>query len=120
MKKLIVLIVLAAAAGFYSCSKSDNNTSDNKNKEIKGNEQNKTNQQTQQNNTQQNQNTSSSASYHVHNIGVAGGKNESVDFSWSENGAEKKLSDYKGKVVLLNFLATWCGHSKREMPDLSS
>ncbi|MFC1576396.1 TlpA disulfide reductase family protein [Candidatus Omnitrophota bacterium] len=33
------------------------------------------------------------------------------------NGKTVKLSDYSGKVILLNFFATWCPPCRTEMPD---
>lgn len=35
------------------------------------------------------------------------------------DGKEISLSDYKGKIVLLNFWATWCKYCDLEMPDLN-
>jgi peroxiredoxin len=34
------------------------------------------------------------------------------------NGAVVRLADYKGKVIVLNFWATWCGPCETEIPDL--
>lgn len=35
-------------------------------------------------------------------------------------GTQQSLAGYKGRVVVLNFWATWCEPCKKEMPDLSA
>ncbi|MHA7965119.1 peroxiredoxin family protein [Paenibacillus sp. CAU 1782] len=46
---------------------------------------------------------------------------KSIDFTLSDlNGNPVSLSDYKGKVVYLNFWATWCKWCKKEMPDMEA
>jgi len=46
-------------------------------------------------------------------------KRMAPDFTVEDiNGRKVKLSDYKGKIVILNFWATWCPYCVQEMPDL--
>ncbi|HYN53372.1 MAG TPA: TlpA disulfide reductase family protein [Methylotenera sp.] len=37
----------------------------------------------------------------------------------NENGVSQALSQYKGKIIVLNFWATWCPPCREEMPELS-
>jgi thiol-disulfide isomerase/thioredoxin len=37
----------------------------------------------------------------------------------NENGVSQDLSQYKGKIIVLNFWATWCPPCREEMPELS-
>lgn len=47
------------------------------------------------------------------------GRPEAPDFSLKLlGGDEVSLSDYRGKVVFMNFWATWCGPCRLEMPSM--
>ena len=43
---------------------------------------------------------------------------EAKDFELTDiNGNAVKLSDHSGKIIILNFFATWCPPCRKEMPD---
>ncbi|MCI0714800.1 MAG: TlpA family protein disulfide reductase [Chlorobi bacterium] len=89
-----VLVLFIAVIIPFGCGKKDSAQM----KDIKP----KDNAQTKQNQTQKNT-----------------AQNEMVDFSWTENGKKVKLSDHKGKVIFVNFWATWCPPCRKELPALS-
>ena len=116
MYKLLPVLLLTALLSL-NCSKESTTKTDKPTDEKKTTQQQNTQQQPGDQNKQV---TGSSASYKVSEVDSDVKKNELVDFKWNENGKEMKLSDYKGKVILLNFWATWCPPCRKELPDLST
>ncbi len=46
---------------------------------------------------------------------------EAPDFTLQDlNGEERSLSDFRGKVVMLNFWASWCGFCQSEIPHMKT
>lgn len=90
-----IFVLFVSGVLFFSCSK--------KNDPVVQKDTPKQQTQTQQQQTQTQQKSNPSM----------------VDFSWNEEGKEKKLSDYNGSVILVNFWATWCPPCKKELPALS-
>jgi peroxiredoxin len=49
------------------------------------------------------------------------GNKKAPDFSLKDlNGKEVEIKQFKGKVIFLNFWATWCGPCKEEMPGMEA
>lgn len=53
------------------------------------------------------------------NVTVASNPETISDFSFIDaQGKTHQISDFKGKVILLNFWATWCAPCREEMPSI--
>lgn len=54
-------------------------------------------------------------------VQVLGAQAEAPDFSAPDlSGKVRTLSSYQGRIVILNFWATWCPECVRELPSLSA
>jgi thiol-disulfide isomerase/thioredoxin len=72
--------------------------------------------------TQQNKQTENKSGMQIYKISaVEESKAEKTipNMTWDEGSNKVSMSDYKGKVLFINFWATWCGPCKKEMPELS-
>lgn len=108
--KIIFVILCVTVILLTSCSKKEDNVTQKKTDNP--------NTQTQTKN--QSPSTQSNSDYYsVSNVNNEVVENQSVDFSWEQDGKTIRLSEQKGNVVLLNFWATWCPPCRKELPDLS-
>ena len=108
MKILHGLLIVLISTLIMNCS--NNKTSNNK--------ENKTQTKTESDQTNTTT-TSDDKVFKLESVEKSSGSKIAPNFTWEENGEKKSLNDYKGKVIFLNFWATWCGPCVREMPDLS-
>ncbi len=108
MKILHGLLIVLISTLIMNCS--NNKTSNNK--------ENKTQTKTESDQTNTTT-TSNDKVFKLESVEKSSGSKIAPNFTWEENGEKKSLNDYKGKVIFLNFWATWCGPCVKEMPDLS-
>ncbi|HBG1250580.1 TPA: redoxin family protein [Clostridioides difficile] len=113
---LIVSGILMMVNGFGSISKHFN-TSQNSKIEIKQEGNKRENSTDKEENSDGNDSQKDSNNDNNDNGSNDEDRIKSIDFTLTDQyGKTHKLSDYEGKVVFLNFWATWCPPCKEEMP----
>ncbi|HBG8636199.1 TPA: redoxin family protein [Clostridioides difficile] len=112
----IVSGILMMVNGFGSISKHFN-TSQNSKIESKQEENKRENSTDKEENSDGNNSQKDSNNDNNDNGSNDEDRIKSIDFTLTDQyGKTHKLSDYEGKVVFLNFWATWCPPCKEEMP----
>ncbi len=125
MKRVLIMILalVMAAMLFASCSKSDEQTTkenttteaskDDKKEETKES----TTEQSKENKEDKKEETSKEETKKDDKKEAE--LRQAIDFTLKGKGdKEISLSDYKGKIIFVNFFTTWCQYCKKEMPDL--
>lgn len=113
---LIVSGILMMVNGFGSISKHFN-TSQNSKIESKQEENKRENSTDKEENSDDNDSQKDSNNDNNDKGSNDEDRIKSIDFTLTDQyGKTHKLSDYEGKVVFLNFWATWCPPCKEEMP----
>jgi peroxiredoxin len=101
MKVYVLVVFVSLFVTLFGCAEKKENTSDNLSNEE------------QIVNSSISGNTS-----HVLNVKGVLSDNNIPSFSWhNEKGDEISLESYKGKVVIINFWATWCAPCRNEIPS---
>lgn len=108
---LMIVMGLFVFSGKLSYTANSTNASSNSNVTYSTGKD-ATNSNTEENNKAETKNEESSSN-------ANNDKTPAIDFELKDQyGKTHKLSDYKGKVLFLNFWATWCPPCKMEMPDI--
>jgi thiol-disulfide isomerase/thioredoxin len=101
MKTFGMFLMIISILGFTGCSKKESQNKQQSSSEIEAK------------NISFTGNTSK-----ILNVKGSLTENTIPTFSWiDEKNHEITLESYKGKVIIINFWATWCGPCKSEIPD---